>query len=107
VVSAFSSKTCTAWLTFTACQSPLTRRFARNRARSNRWLYRTSQIFFHLRLKSRRDIPMYRLWGYRLRGLFYGQGMIPVERQEVELPEITPGIETRVDLTFSQSTIPP
>jgi beta-galactosidase/beta-glucuronidase len=61
---------------------------------------------FHLRLKSRRDIPMYTLRGYRLRGLFYGQGIIPIEQQEVELPEITPGIETRVDLTFSQSTTP-
>lgn len=61
---------------------------------------------FQLRLKSRRDIPMYSLRGYRLRGLFYGQGIIPVERLEVELPEITPGIETRADLTFSQSTTP-
>jgi len=61
---------------------------------------------FHLRLRSRRDIPMYTLRGYRLRGLFYGQGIIPVEQQEVDLPEITPGIETRVDLTFSQSTTP-
>jgi beta-galactosidase len=61
---------------------------------------------FQLRIKSRRDIPMYTLRGYRVRGIFYGQGSIPVEQQEVELPEIAPGADTTVDLAFSQSTAP-
>jgi beta-galactosidase/beta-glucuronidase len=61
---------------------------------------------FQLRLKTRHDVPMYTLRGYKLRGIFYGDGDIPVERQEVELPEIASGTETTVDLTFSQSGVP-
>src|SRR5882762_3737794 len=61
---------------------------------------------FQLRLKTRHDVPMYTLRGYKLRGIFYGEGDIPVERQEVELPEIASGGETTVDLTFSQSGVP-
>ncbi len=61
---------------------------------------------FHLRLKTRRDVPMYTLRGYKLRGTFYGEGDIPLERQEVELPELASGSETVVDLGFSQSDVP-
>ena len=61
---------------------------------------------FQLRLKTRHDVPMYTLRGYKLRGIFYGEGDIPVERQEVELPEIASGGETTVDLPFSQSGVP-
>jgi beta-galactosidase len=61
---------------------------------------------FQLRLRTRHDLPMYTLRGYRLRGIFYGEGNIPVERQEVELPEIAFGTEITVDLTFSQSNVP-
>ncbi len=61
---------------------------------------------FHLRLKTRHDVPMYTLRGYKLRGTFYGEGDTPVERREVELPEIASGSETSVDLTFSQSDVP-
>ena len=49
---------------------------------------------------------MYTLRGYKLRGIFYGEGDIPVERQAVELPEIASGGEITVDLTFSQSGVP-
>jgi beta-galactosidase len=58
---------------------------------------------FHLRLKTRQDIPMYTLRGYKLRGIFYGEGDVPLERQEVELPEIVAGAEITADLTFRQS----
>jgi hypothetical protein len=34
---------------------------------------------------------MYTLRGYKLRRIFYGEGDIPVERQEVGLPEIVSG----------------
>lgn len=61
---------------------------------------------FQLRLKTRQDIPMYTLRGYRLRAMFYGEGDVPLERQEVELAEIASGSETKVDLRFSQSTVP-
>ena len=61
---------------------------------------------FHLQLKTRHDVPMYTLRGYKLRGIFYGEGDVPVERQEVELPEIVSGGEISVDLTFSQSGVP-
>jgi beta-galactosidase len=61
---------------------------------------------FQLRLRARHDLPTYTLRGYKLRGTFYGEGDIPVEQQEAELPEIAPGTETTVDLTFSQSGVP-
>ena len=61
---------------------------------------------FQLRLKTRHDAPMYSLRGYKLRGTFYGEGDIPIEKHEVELPEIAAGNETTVDLIFSQSDVP-
>jgi beta-galactosidase len=61
---------------------------------------------FQLRLRARRDVPMYTLRGYKLRGIFYGEGDIPVERQELELPDIAPGTETTFDIKFSQSDVP-
>jgi beta-glucuronidase len=61
---------------------------------------------FKLRLRTRPDVPAYTLRGYKLRGTFYGQGHIPIERLEVELPEIAAGSETRVDLIFNQSDVP-
>ena len=61
---------------------------------------------FQLRLRTRHDLPMYSLRGYKLRGTFYGEGDIPVEQREVELPEIAAGNETTVDLTFNQSGVP-
>ncbi len=61
---------------------------------------------FKLRLRTRPDVPAYTLRGYKLRGTFYGQGHIPIERLEVELPEIAAGSETRVDLIFKQSDAP-
>jgi beta-glucuronidase len=61
---------------------------------------------FYIRIKTRGDLPMYTLRGYKLRGLFFGQGNIPVERQEVEMPDAAPGSETKVELAFSQSESP-
>lgn len=49
---------------------------------------------------------MYTLRGYKLRGTFYGASEIPIERQEVQLPELAPGSETAAALTFSQSGVP-
>ena len=61
---------------------------------------------FQLRLQTRHDLPMYILRGYKLTGIFYGEGDVPMERQEVELPEIIPGAEVTVDLAFSQTGVP-
>lgn len=61
---------------------------------------------FQLALKTRHDIPMYKLRGYKLRGTFYSAGEIPIERQEVELPEIAAGAESSTALTFSQAGVP-
>jgi len=61
---------------------------------------------FKLGLKTRYDVPMYRLRGYKLRGTFYGAGEIPLERQEVDLPEIAAGAETTAALNFSQAGVP-
>jgi beta-glucuronidase len=61
---------------------------------------------FHILIRTRGDLPMYTLHGYKLRGLFFGQGNIPVERQEVEIPDAAPGSETKLELAFSQSESP-
>jgi beta-glucuronidase len=42
---------------------------------------------FQAVIKVRRDLPRYTLRGYKLRGLLFGEGNIPVERREVDLPE--------------------
>ena len=44
--------------------------------------------------------------GYKLRGLFFGQGNIPVERQEVDLPDAAPGTETKLELKFTHAEAP-
>jgi beta-galactosidase/beta-glucuronidase len=61
------------------------------------------QNIFHVLIRTRRDLPSYTLRGYKLRGLFFGQGNIPVERQEVDVPDAAPGSETRLELIFKQA----
>jgi len=61
---------------------------------------------FQLLIRVRHDLPRYTLRGYILRGLFFGQGNIPVERQEVELPAAQPGSETKLEIAFAQSEVP-
>ena len=61
---------------------------------------------FKIALRTRGEVPRYALDGYKLRGVFYGQGGIPVERQEVAIPEFQPASESRVELTFSRSETP-
>jgi beta-glucuronidase len=39
---------------------------------------------FHLLVRTRRDMPMYTLRGYKLRGVLYGEGDIPIEQQEAQ-----------------------
>jgi beta-galactosidase len=61
---------------------------------------------FEVIIKVRRDLPMYSLRGYKLRGLFFGEGDVPVERRELELPVAAPGSETRLELVFTQPETP-
>ena len=57
---------------------------------------------FQVLIKLRSDLPAYTLRGYKLRGLFFGAGNIPVERQEVNMPDAAPGTETKLELVFTQ-----
>jgi beta-galactosidase len=61
---------------------------------------------FHILMRTRRDLPSYTLRGYKLRGLFFGQGNIPVERQEVAVPDAVPGTGTKLELVFKQAEQP-
>jgi len=61
---------------------------------------------FQVTLSTRGDVPMYKLRGYNLCGTFYGQGNIPVEYQEVAIPELPPASRANIELKFSQSEVP-
>jgi len=61
---------------------------------------------FWLRIRSRRDFPMYTLRGYRLRGIRFGQGGIPEEQQSVLLPDLPPGDEVTAELNFAGGNAP-
>jgi hypothetical protein len=39
-------------------------------------------------------------------GVFYAQGNIAVELREVEVPELAPGKDVKLDLVFKQSEAP-
>jgi len=49
---------------------------------------------------------MHTLKGYKLRGVFFGPGNIPVEQLEVTLPSLVPESETKWELAFSVSDPP-
>jgi len=57
-------------------------------------------------LRTRGDVPMYTLRGYKLCSTFYGQGDIPVELQEVEISDLPPASSTRLEVKFIQSEVP-
>jgi beta-galactosidase len=61
---------------------------------------------FQVILRTRGDLPMYTLRGYKLCSTFYGQGDIPVELQEVEIPELPPADSARLEMKFTQSEVP-
>ena len=61
---------------------------------------------FELLIRVRRDLPRYTLKGYKVRGLFFGEGNIPIERREMNLPDAAPGSETKLEMAFSQSEVP-
>ena len=57
-------------------------------------------------VRVRRDFPSYRLTGYKVRAVLFGEGNIPVETHEVNLPDSAPGSETVVELAFSKFEAP-
>jgi beta-galactosidase len=61
---------------------------------------------FQVLTQVRRDLPAYTLRGYKVRGLFFGEGNIPVERREVNMPDAAPGGETKLELVFAQPEAP-
>jgi beta-glucuronidase len=65
-----------------------------------------TQVLIQVVIKVRRDLPAYTLRGYKLQGLFFGQGNVPVERLEVDLPDAAPGSETNLELVFTQPEPP-
>ena len=61
---------------------------------------------FQVILRTRGDVPMYALRGYKLSSTFYGQGDIPVELQEVEISELPAASLARLEVKFTQSEVP-
>lgn len=60
---------------------------------------------FQMMITTRGDLPRYTLRGYKLRVLFFGQGNIPVERQELALAEILPGTQVKAGLSFKTTEV--
>jgi len=58
---------------------------------------------FKLTVRTRKTVPAYTLQGYVLRGVCHGYGEIPVERKDVELPELSPGKEITVEMAFTEA----
>ena len=61
---------------------------------------------FRILLKTRNDLPAYTLLGYRLRGVSYSEAGIPLDRQEIALPDLPPGSEAHAELAFRQPETP-
>jgi len=57
---------------------------------------------FRVSVKTRNNLPAYVLSGYRLRGVSYSQAGIPLEQQEVALPNLAPDSETQTELSIRQ-----
>jgi beta-galactosidase len=61
---------------------------------------------FRVWVETRTDLPMYTLRGHRLRAVFYGPADVPLEQQEVALPDLAPGARASVALDFHQPSAP-
>lgn len=61
---------------------------------------------FRVLVKTRNDLPAYTLSGYHLRAVAYDQAGIPLEQQEVALPDLSPGGEAQAELVFRQPNTP-
>ena len=54
-------------------------------------------------LRNRDTVPAYTLRGYRVRGVLYGAGNIPLEQVEVAVPDLAPGAAAVAVLRFSEA----
>lgn len=61
---------------------------------------------FRVLVKTRNDLPAYTLRGYHLRAVAYDQAGIPLEQQEIALPDLPPGSESQVEPAFRQPNTP-
>ena len=55
-------------------------------------------------VRTRKRLPAYTLRGYKLRGVLYGSGEIPVELRETELPELPPGQDATLRIAFAETS---
>ena len=60
---------------------------------------------FTLTVAARATVPAYTLRDYKLRGVLYGAGEIPLERVESPLPVLRPGDRTSVTLAFAEKGV--
>jgi beta-glucuronidase len=58
---------------------------------------------FEILIRARAHLPGYTLQGYKLRGVFYGYGDIPLEQKESPLPDLVPGASTTVHFSFADA----
>lgn len=56
------------------------------------------------RIRTRGTVPSYTLRGYRLRGIVFGPGDIPLELIEAPVPDLAPGQEITVPVAFQQKS---
>ncbi len=61
---------------------------------------------FRLQLRTRETLPAYILRGYQLRGILYGQGGIPVEEQDIGVPDLARGQSAELQLQFRATEAP-
>ena len=59
---------------------------------------------FAIRLRTRNSVPAYTLNGYKLRGILYGYGDIPLEQQEFELSALKAGETVSCELRFKEQS---
>ncbi len=55
-----------------------------------------------VKLRTRGRVPAYTLRGYKLRAIVFGDGEIPIERLEAPLPDLAPGAQTTLPITFRE-----
>jgi beta-glucuronidase len=53
-------------------------------------------------VRARSVVPAYTMRGYTLRAVAFGQGGVPVERRAAALPDLAPGAEATVLLSFAE-----
>jgi beta-galactosidase len=58
---------------------------------------------FRLTVRARGHLPAYTLRGYKLRGIHYGNGDIPVEQKLVELPDVAAGHDAVAKMSFAEA----